>query len=105
MSDPYYSLMKAEKRECDWLYAVADANYGILTKCACGQPIGVETGEQGRHYYVCKQYEEKSLALLVIPSAYLSWSSSRSSPCPSSASPSCPSPSSWSSGSYPLWLV
>ncbi|CAF2097803.1 unnamed protein product [Brassica rapa] len=41
--DPYYSLMKAEKRECDWLYAVVDANYGIPTKCACGQPIGVET--------------------------------------------------------------
>ncbi|KAF3544953.1 hypothetical protein DY000_02007942 [Brassica cretica] len=57
MSDPYYNLMKADKRECDWLYAVADANYGIPTKCACSQPIGVETGEQGRHYYVCKQCE------------------------------------------------
>lgn len=57
MLDPYYSLMKAEKRECDWLYAVVDANYGIPTKCACGQPIGVETGEQGRHYYIWKKCE------------------------------------------------
>ena len=33
---------------------MVDANYGIPTKCACGQPIEVETAEQGRHYYVCK---------------------------------------------------
>ncbi|CAG7894474.1 unnamed protein product [Brassica rapa] len=50
--------MKKHKRECDWLYAVADANHGIPNKCACGQSIVVETGEQGRRYYVCKVFED-----------------------------------------------
>ncbi|KAF3539454.1 hypothetical protein F2Q69_00022782 [Brassica cretica] len=58
MTDPYYSQMKQHKMECGWLYAVADANHGIPNKCACGQSIVVETGEQGRRYYVCKVFED-----------------------------------------------
>ncbi|KAF2563617.1 hypothetical protein F2Q70_00016982 [Brassica cretica] len=58
MMDPFYSKMKQNKREYDWLFAVADANHGIPNKCACGQYIVVETGEQGRRYYVCKVFED-----------------------------------------------
>ncbi|KAL0684561.1 hypothetical protein Bca4012_051409 [Brassica carinata] len=61
MTDPYYSQMKQHKMECDWLYAVADANHGIPNKCACGQSIVVETGEQGRRYYVCKVFEVRMM--------------------------------------------
>ncbi|KAG5415324.1 hypothetical protein IGI04_002891, partial [Brassica rapa subsp. trilocularis] len=32
----------------------ADANHGLPNKCACGKSIAVETGEQGRRYYLWK---------------------------------------------------
>ncbi|KAF2566767.1 hypothetical protein F2Q68_00024966 [Brassica cretica] len=61
MTDPCYSEMKQHRREYYWLYAVADANQGIPNKCACGQSIVVETGEQGMRYYVCKVFEVRMM--------------------------------------------
>ncbi|KAG5415325.1 hypothetical protein IGI04_002892 [Brassica rapa subsp. trilocularis] len=52
------------KTECGWLYAVADANHGITNKCACGQSTVVETGEQGRRYYLWKVFEVRMMCAL-----------------------------------------
>ncbi|KAG5415251.1 hypothetical protein IGI04_002818, partial [Brassica rapa subsp. trilocularis] len=64
MTDPWYSEMKQHKREYDWLFTAADANHGIPNKCACGQSIVVESGEQGRRYYVCNVFEVRMMCAL-----------------------------------------
>ena len=57
MTDPYFADMKQHKRDADWLYACAYANYYIPKKCTCGGAIVVETDDRGRNYYVCKVFE------------------------------------------------
>ncbi|KAG2312952.1 hypothetical protein Bca52824_024509 [Brassica carinata] len=61
MADPYYAEMKQHKRDADWLYACAYANYYIPKKCTCGGAIVVETDDRGRNYYVCKVFEDDGL--------------------------------------------
>ena len=66
--DEEYSHMKALKRHNDMLGFVADAQYGIPTKCPCGGGIIPEVSpcnkfpndfdtQPGRRYFTCKNFE------------------------------------------------
>ncbi|WZZ01450.1 hypothetical protein YC2023_073778 [Brassica napus] len=66
--DEEYSHMKALKRHNDMLGFVADAQYGVPTKCPCGGGIIPEVSpcnkfpndfdtQPGRRYFTCKNFE------------------------------------------------
>ncbi|KAL0695250.1 hypothetical protein Bca4012_062430 [Brassica carinata] len=70
--DEEYSHMKALKRHNDMLGFVADAEYGVPTKCPCGGGIIPEVSpcnkfpndfdtQPGRRYFPCKNFENNGL--------------------------------------------
>ncbi|KAG5406870.1 hypothetical protein IGI04_012989 [Brassica rapa subsp. trilocularis] len=73
--DEEYSHMKALKRHNDMLGFVADAQYGVPTKCPCGGGIIPEVSpcnkfpndfdtQPGRRYFTCKNFEDEVTKLV-----------------------------------------